>query len=402
LTNTRGRALGAGRLLVTYRLECAAQGIEARARALALEQSIEMPLEAVDDAFVRDEIVARVEAIGHVPGDRAGCFEVQLSLAFRTTGSEPGQLLNMLFGNCSLQPDVELLDLEASDDLLATLPGPRFGVAGWRAALGLEAGHPPRALTCTALKPQGLAPERLAELAAVFAEAGIDVIKDDHGIADQDYAPFARRVAAVQRAVSAAASRRPAPGRAIYAPTLSGGPARMAEQLRIVREEGVGAVLVCPMIVGVPTLVEQVRAHAGVPIIAHPALAGSGRIAPPLLLGRLFRLFGADATIFPNFGGRFSYDASTCRAIAQRAREPLAGIRDTLPVPAGGMSVDRVGEMLGEFGSDVMLLIGGNLLAGPSAGGGSVRARAEAFVARVHVAQEASLDDRVGRKVLPR
>ena len=43
----------------------------------------------------------------------------------------------------------------------------------------------------------------------------------------------------------------------------------------------------------------------------------------------------------------------------------------------------RVGEMIGEFGNDVMLLIGGQLLAGATAPGDSVLARASAFVDRV-------------------
>lgn len=387
----------ADRLLATYRVRSDARAIEARARALALEQSIEMPLEAVDDAKVRSDVVGRVESIEPAGAGASGvadCFEVRLSLSLQTAGPEAGQLMNMLFGNCSLQPDVELVDLAPPPELLAALPGPRFGVAGWRAALGLERapqGGAPRALTCTALKPQGLAPERLAALAQVFAEAGIDVVKDDHGIADQAYAPFHRRVPAVQRAIERGAGRRERPGRTLYAPTLSGGPRRIAEQLRIVREEGVGAVLVCPMITGIPVLVEQVRADAAVPVIAHPAMAGSARIAPPLLLGLLFRLFGADATIFPNYGGRFAYDVDTCRAIARRASEPLAGgasggqgsLRAALPVPAGGMSVERVDEMLQVFGTDVMLLIGGNLLLGSTVPGDSVAARARAFVRKV-------------------
>jgi len=376
------------RIVACYRVRSEPGRIEARARALALEQSIEMPLEAVADSFVRGEVVARVESIVPVRSaeDAERRFEVRLSLSLQSTGPEAGQLLNMLFGNCSLQPDVELVDIEPPAALLAAMPGPRFGAGGWRAALGLDPAAVPRALTCTALKPQGLAPEHLAELAAVFAQSGIDVIKDDHGIADQGYAPFARRVPAVQRAVERAASMRETPGRALYAPTLSGGPRRIAEQLRIVHGEGVGAVLVCPMICGVPALVEQVRAEAGVPIIAHPAMAGSLRIAPALLLGRLFRLFGADATIFPNYGGRFSYDLVTCRAIAQRAREVIDGVRATLPVPAGGMSVERVEEMVREFGTDVMLLIGGNLLMATATQGETVADRARAFVRRVQVA----------------
>jgi len=372
------------RFRATYRLSVSPRDVQARAQALALEQSIEMPLEAVTQSFVRERVVARVESIE--PAATPQCpdgFEVRLSLATRTTGLEAGQLLNMLFGNCSLQPDVQLIDFEPGPELLQALPGPRFGLDGWRRALGLD-DRAPRALTCTALKPQGLSPQQLSELATTFARAGIDVIKDDHGIADQDDARFGPRVAAVQRAVERVAAERPSTVRALYAPTLSGGPRRLREQLRIVRDVGVGAVLICPMLCGVPTLVELVREEAGVPILAHPALAGNARIAPPLLLGRLFRMFGADATIFPNFGGRFSYDRETCRAIAQRAREPLGRVAPILPVPAGGMRTERVDEMIEEFGADVMLLIGGHLLAGAAVAGDSVLARAAAFVERVH------------------
>lgn len=97
--------------------------------------------------------------------------------------------------------------------------------------------------------------------------------------------------------------------------------------------------------------------------MAHPALAGAARIAPPLLLGKLFRLFGADASVFPNHGGRFSYSTQTCKDLAGTALAPWDGLKPTVPVPAGGMTVDRVPEMLEFYGTDVMLLIGGGLLA---------------------------------------
>jgi ribulose-bisphosphate carboxylase large chain len=137
--------------------------------------------------------------------------------------------------------------------------------------------------------------------------------------------------------------------------------------------------LVAPMIAGVATLAALVR-EANAPIIAHPALAGAARIAPPLLLGRLFRMFGADATIFPNAGGRFGYSEATCNAIADAAREPWHGLAPALPVPAGGMSVERVPGIHAQFGVDTMLLIGGSLLAA----GDRLAERCRDFVAAVH------------------
>jgi ribulose-bisphosphate carboxylase large chain len=37
-------------------------------------------------------------------------------------------------------------------------------------------------------------------------------------------------------------------------------------------------------------------------------------------------------------------------------------MRPALPVPAGGMTLERTGEILDFYGPDTMLLIGGNLL----------------------------------------
>ncbi len=393
---------------VRYRLQCSPDAIDARARALAVEQSIEMPIDAVRDERVRAEVVGEVVDIA--PSSQIDdSFDVVLALAVETAGDEPGQLLNVVFGNCSLQPDVALVDLTLPEATLAKLPGPRFGVDGWRAALAsagsASAGSAAsaasaasasssligarsaarRPLSCTALKPQGLDARALADLAYVFARAGIDVIKDDHGIADQDCAPFAQRVPLVQRAIDRAnREKRDASGElaghaSIYAPTISGGPRRLAAQLAIARAEGVGALLCCPMIVGVPSFAELVRAEAGVPLLAHPALAGHLRIAAPLLLGRLFRLFGADATIFPNWGGRFSHSRAECLAIAERAREPLGPHRPALPMPAGGMRVDRVDEIVRAYGADTMLLIGGDLLQA----GDALAERAARFARRV-------------------
>jgi ribulose-bisphosphate carboxylase large chain len=263
--------------------------------------------------------------------------------------------MNMLFGNCSLQPEVELVDVRFPAGYEKSFPGPRYGIEGIRTMTGVEG----RPLTCTALKPQGSSVEFLAHLARTFALAGIDVIKDDHGIANQQSHPFERRVAAVQKAINEA--NRETGGNTVYAPTFSGGGLSLRQQARVANEHGVKMALVAPMLVGIPAFVEM-QVDSAVPVLAHPAFAGAARIAPPALLGKLFRLFGADATIFPNHGGRFGYSRETCVAIARAAREPWADVRPTLPVPAGGMTVERVDEMVSAYGADTMLLIGGGLL----------------------------------------
>ncbi len=344
----------AARLTAVYRVRAEAGAIEARAEAIAVEQSVEMPVSAIDDPKVLADIVGRVEGIADLGG---GLFEVRIGLAAETVGSEPGQLMNMLFGNSSIHEDVELHDALIPPELAAAFAGPNRGLAGLRAMIGGAR----RAFTCSALKPQGLPARELAALAGRLALGGLDFIKDDHGLADQRYSPFAERLAACAAAVEKASE---ATGRtARYVPSLSGNLDSLRRQMALARAAGIEMVLIAPMVVGLPQLAQLARENPEIAFMAHPALAGAARIAPPLLLGKLFRLLGADATIFPNHGGRFGYSRETCLALAEAARAPQPAIRPAVPVPAGGMTPARVPEMLEFYGPDCMLLIGGGLLA---------------------------------------
>ena len=340
-------------LSATYLIDSEPARIEAQAEALAHEQSVECPLEAIGDRRVLEEIVARVAAVEPVSPGR---YRVDVQIAAQTIGGEPAQLISMIFGNCSLWENVQFVGLSLPPELLARFPGPRHGIAGIRALLGA----PERALTNTAIKPQGLPVSELARLCRTFALAGVDVIKDDHGMADQAYAPFVERLAACQRAVREASAETGKPS--FFAPHLIGSPRLLRERARIAREEGVRVVLVAPLVIGLPAFADLVDEFPDFIYLAHPSFGGATRISPVLLFGRILRLFGADAVIFVNYGGRFAYAPPDCAAIAGGLRAPWDALRPALPVPAGGMRLERVEELLGFYGPDTMLLIGGNLL----------------------------------------
>jgi ribulose-bisphosphate carboxylase large chain len=172
---------------------------------------------------------------------------------------------------------------------------------------------------------------------------------------------------------------RPDGTRARYVPSLSGDLDDMRAQLASAADAGVDTVMIAPMIAGFSNFHRLVREHPAIAFVAHPTMAGAACIAPPLLLGQLFRLLGADAVVFPNHGGRFGYSPDTCRAIAAAALAPRGALRACVPVPAGGMTTDRVAEMLDFYGPDVMLLIGGALLEA----GGRLREATAAFVDQV-------------------
>ena len=97
---------------------------------------------------------------------------------------------------------------------------------------------------------------------------------------------------------------------------LNGDWGRMQAQLRLARACGIDTVMMAPMLSGVATLQAIAREWPDMAILAHPSMTGGGQIAPDLLFGKLFRLWGADALIFANYGGRFGFTPQMCRSLS--------------------------------------------------------------------------------------
>ena len=339
------------RFAVTYHVRCDAGSVAARAQAIAVEQSVEMPLDAIADAAVLADIVGQVDAMSDLGN---GLFSVRIMLATATVGRDAGQFLNMLFGNTSLHEDVVLHDVAVPETLRTAFGGPRHGIAGLRRRLGVA--H--RAFTGSALKPQGLSPVQLGALAERFARGGLDFVKDDHGLADQSYSRFAERVRACAAGIARGVRATGHPTR--YIPSLTGNLDQLRAQALLARDEGLDCLMVAPMVAGFSNVQALVADFPDMAFFAHPSLGGL-RVAPDVLIGALFRLIGCDAVVFPSHGGRFGYSPALCLALAGKARGDGAGC-PALPVPAGGMTIERTAEILDFYGPDTMLLIGGNLL----------------------------------------
>jgi ribulose-bisphosphate carboxylase large chain len=270
-------------------------------------------------------------------------------------------LFNLLFGNVSLQRSVRLVDLDLGRAALPALAGPAFGVDGLRRLCNVAR----RPLLCAAAKPIGLSSAELAGICYQFAAAGADIVKDDHGLANQARAPFRERVARCQEAVAKANAA--TGGRTLFFPNLSRGATELWEDLEYVRSLGCRGVLMSPMLTG-PDAVRAVAARGGLAILSHPTFTGAllqGRhgIAPEILFGVLFRAIGSDGVIYPNAGGRFPLSLATCRAINQRLRGPLGALRAAFPVAGGGVSAERVPYWIRQYGPDTMFLVSSSLYA---------------------------------------
>ncbi|MFT4051191.1 MAG: RuBisCO large subunit C-terminal-like domain-containing protein [Microbacterium sp.] len=343
--------------VITAVYEVSGDDPEARAAGAAVEQSHELPTAlAPASALVSLARVVSVERSAGGPARATIAYPVELA------GAELTQLLVVLLGNISLQDGLRLVDLDVPASLPAAWTRPHPAVAGIRRLVGA----PTRPLLATALKPVGLSPEGLAAQAYAFAAGGIDIIKDDQGLANQVWAPFRERVAAVTDAVARANAEHGTSAR--YLPAVSGPGALFEERLRFARERGADGALVLPGISGYDRIcvAREVFGADGI-LYAHPSFlggftaAGSHGIAPDVLFGLISRLAGADAAIFPSYGGRFSLTRVECERIAAASSRPFAGLAPVLPSPGGGMTVARADELVGVYGRDVLLLIGADL-----------------------------------------
>ena len=354
--------LSGERFAVHYRL-AAANDDEAREKAdgICLEQTVEVPAELLAADDIRAQVVGRIENLEKVAPERYG---VVVSYAIETTAFELTQLLNVVFGNTAMQPGIRVVHLDLPDSLLDCFPGPRFGTDGIRTMLGV----PHRPLLCTALKPMGLGSRDMANLAYQIALGGIDIIKEDHGLTDQPFAPFAERVAACAEAITKA--NRETGHRCLYVPNITAAADRVVSRAYEAKRLGAGGVMVAPGLVGWDTM----RLLAGddglaLPILSHPAWLGTfvldadQGVAHHVMYGQLPRLAGADATIFVNYGGRFSYSQDDCRGIVAGAQGDMGHLRAIFPIPSGGMDLSRLPEMYRFYGRQAIFLIAGGLYA---------------------------------------
>jgi ribulose-bisphosphate carboxylase large chain len=215
----------------------------------------------------------------------------------------------------------------------------------------------------------GTSPAGLADMAYKFALGGIDVIKDDHGLANQAFSPFNKRVSLVAVAVKKA--NRKISGHCLYAPNITAdSEAEIVKRAKFAKRAGAGALVISPGLTGF-NAVRLLSSDKSIrlPILFHPALLGSftaGKgcgFSHYALYGQIARLCGADIVIFPNFGGRFSFSKEECRSIAQGCSDNMGKLKKILPGPGGGMTIARMPELKKFYGKNVIFLMGGGLAA---------------------------------------
>jgi ribulose 1,5-bisphosphate carboxylase large subunit-like protein len=284
--------------------------------------------------------------------------------------------------------NVAFLDFQLPDKALMKFPGPKFGAKGTRKIIGLGDNEP---IIGTIIKPCcGLTPEESAEKCYQAALGGAVLIKDDEKMMNPQYCPFEKKVRLVSEALRKAEAE--TGKKVIYAPHLPVRPDRMKDMAMKAIEYGATGIMfnailannlgTVEIIAGDPDINVPVYVHSG----GRSALSTGPRRIDEVVIAKLTRLCGGDYFQIGVMGQFNVHVASLTPSMLIRLdeafKEHTKGIKDTVPVTAGGLGASNLGKNIAAFGPDVALLAGSNLLdhpMGPKAGGIAMYQASEAY-----------------------
>ncbi|MDD1718334.1 MAG: RuBisCO large subunit C-terminal-like domain-containing protein [Methanoregulaceae archaeon] len=291
-----------------------------------------------------------------------------------------------LFGLAKLDA-VRLLDIELPDDLV-TFNGPKFGIPGVRHIVGTTT----RPHVGTIIKPKvGLNPPDTAEVAYQAAIGGVDLIKDDETLTDQQFCPLAERVPAVMARLDDA--REETGHQVLYAVNVTTRPDRIVDRANEVLSLGANMLMVDIFVAGIGAL-QALAEEPGinVPIHVHRAMHAAFTRSPEHGIAmrpfaRLFRMLGADQLHTGTVSGKMGHRPEETVGDNQALREPCCfGLKPTFPVSSGGLHPGKVSKELTILGSDIVLQAGGGIHGHPdgtAAGARAMRQAVDAFMSGI-------------------
>ncbi|GIO55213.1 2,3-diketo-5-methylthiopentyl-1-phosphate enolase [Paenibacillus sp. SSG-1] len=324
------------------------------------------------------------EPEGAAPGERYA--DVTIAYPDINFSRDIPALLVTVFGKISMDGKIKLNRLGFSDHFVQGFPGPKFGIAGIRDILGVH----DRPLLMSIFKSViGLNADELREQFLRQALGGVDLIKDDEILFENELTPIEKRVEVCLKAAEAA--QKETGKKLLYAANLTGPTSSLKSQAKKAIGAGANALLFNVLSYGYDVLHElSSDPEINVPIAAHPALAGAFYPSPhygisaSVLLGQLMRLAGADLVLFPSPYGSVTMPKAENMAIRDELISRELPLKASMPVPSAGIHPGLVPLILRDFGTDVVVNAGGGIHGHPM----GTEAGGRAFVQAIAAAQQ--------------
>lgn len=314
----------------------------------------------------------RVVSIEQSSGTNAQSI-IKIAYPALNFSSDLPAILTTVFGKLSLDGKVKLIDLQFDQVLKGFFPGPRYGIEGLREKTGVYG----RPLLMSIFKGVlGKDLNFLVQQLKQQALGGIDLVKDDEILFENELTPFEKRIVEGKKALDHVFEE--TGHRTLYAVNLSGRTSSLKEKARKAADLGADLLLFNVFSYGLDVLQElREDDEISLPLMAHPAMSGALASSPEygfshaVLLGKLLRYAGADLSLFPSPYGSVALDRNHALSIAvELTREDV--YKAAFPVPSAGIHPGLVPLLLRDFGVDSVINAGGGVHGHPDGarGGG--------------------------------
>lgn len=295
-------------------------------------------------------------------------------------GSIP-QILSSIAGNIYGMKAVDRLRLEdfrLPGVLVDSFAGPALGADGVRQMLGVSG----RPLIGTIVKPKvGLSSEQFAEVLYEAMMGGCDIVKDDENLTDQGFNRFEKRL---ELSIKAAGRAEKETGeKKGYMPNVTAPGDELLRRLELVKKAGSRYVMIDVVTTGFSG-VQMLRNHTeGLAIHAHRAMYAAFTRVPDhgmstLAFSKFCRFAGVDQLHVGTIVGKMEGDKEEIlrmhEEMNEQVVEPKGGwlgqdwgsLKPVLSVASGGVHPFLIPAIMGHFGHEVAIMLGGGIHGHPS------------------------------------
>ncbi len=286
-------------------------------------------------------------------------------------------VLGNVFGMAELR-EYYVFDISFPEKYQKNFPGPGLGLEGIRKKMGVK----DRPLTGTIVKPKvGLAPQEFAEVAYRAWKGGLDLVKDDENLINQDFCPWKERFDLVFEKLDKAETE--TGEKKTYSTNITDSSIeRMEERLDYVHERGHKTVMLDVYVLGFSALNHMVKRARKYGIFVHGHRAGyaahhRGNYGVNFqVYEKIYRMIGVDMLHVGAGLGKMEDDPLEIKRLHDVASE-MEGeeklylgslefqwadhIKPMFPIASGGLDPARVEAVMALHGKDVIIQAGGGV-----------------------------------------
>ena len=388
------------RCIATYRIYDDQADFRKKAESIAVGMTVgswtELPLTKQESLKKHLGEVCSIDVVESADGSPGSRYaDIQIAYPDINFSRDIPALLVTVFGKVSMDGRIKLTSLDLSQEFVSAFQGPKYGIDGVRDLLGVY----DRPLLMSIFKSViGLPPDEFQAQFIRQARGGVDLIKDDEILFENELTPMELRVRLCKEAADRVEQE--TGKKLLYAANLTGRTSLLREQALRAVDAGASGLLFNVLSYGYDALQElSADSDITVPIFAHPALAGAFYPSPhygivaPVLLGQLMRLAGADLVLFPSPYGSVTMPREENLAIRDELHITSHGLKRSMPVPSAGIHPGLVPRIIRDFGRDVVVNAGGGIHGHPmgtEAGGQAFLQAIDAAVKGISLAEYAA------------